>query len=127
MTNLQYDGLVNIATGSSRKSVNWKNEDVLWSTLVDRLQIVTRTPETHAEYKSLTKAKRDDIKDVGGFVGGRLKGGRRKAEAIIQRRLLTLDLDHLTTNDKPWESVELVIGCAAVLYSTHSHTTRAPR
>lgn len=127
MTNLQYDGLINIATGSSRKSVNWKNEDVLWSALVDRLQIVTRTPETQAEYKNLTKAKRDDIKDVGGFVGGRLKGGRRKAEAIIQRRLLTLDLDYVTANDKPWETIELVIGCAAVLYSTHSHTPRSPR
>lgn len=127
MTNLQYDGLINIATGSSRKSVNWKNEDILWSSLVDRLQIVTRTPETQAEYKSLAKAKRDDIKDVGGFVGGRLKGGRRKAEAIIQRRLLTLDLDYVTANDKPWETVELVIGCAAVLYSTHSHTSRSPR
>lgn len=127
MTALKYDGLVNIATGSSRKSVNWKNEDILWSALVDKLQIVTRTPENQAEYKTLAKAKRDDIKDVGGFVGGRLKGGHRKAEAIVQRRLLTLDLDYVTPKDNPWETVELVIGCAAVLYSTHSHTPRAPR
>lgn len=127
MSKLKYDGLISIATGSSRKSVSWKNQDILWSSLAERLQTVTRTTETQAEYKSLAKAKRDDIKDVGGFVGGSLKGGRRKAEAIIQRRLLTLDLDYVTPYDSPWETVELVIGCAAVLYSTHSHTPRAPR
>lgn len=127
MTALQYDGLINIATGSSRKSVNWKNQDILWSSLAERLQTVTRTTETQSEYKHLTKAKRDDIKDVGGFVGGSLKGGRRKAETIVQRRLLTLDLDYVTTFDNPWETIELVLGCAAVLYSTHSHTPKAPR
>lgn len=127
MNGFQYDGPINIATGSSRKSVSWKNEEVLWSSFAERLQSVTRTQETLAEYKALSKPRRDEIKDVGGFVGGTLKGGRRKAEAIIQRRLLTLDLDYLTVSDNPWETVELILGCAAVLYSTHSSTPRAPR
>ena len=127
MSSFRYDGPITIATGSSRKSASWKNEEVLWSAFADRLQTVTRTQETLAEYKAMSKPRRDEIKDVGGFVGGSLKGGRRKAEAIVQRRLLTLDLDYLTTQDAPWETVELVIGCAAVLYSTHSSTPRAPR
>lgn len=127
MSNIRYDGPITIATGSSRKSVSWKNEEVLWSTFAQRLQAVTRTQETLAEYKALSKPRRDEIKDVGGFVGGTLKGGRRKAEAIIQRRLLTLDLDYVTSADSPWETVELIMGCAAVLYSTHSSTPRAPR
>lgn len=127
MQRLRYDGLVNIATGSSRKSASWKNEEVLWSSFAERLGTVTRTQETLAEYKAMSKPRRDEVKDVGGFVGGTLKGGRRKAEAILQRRLLTLDLDHLTAQDAPWETVELVLGCAAVLYSTHSSTPKAPR
>lgn len=127
MNELKYDGPINIATGSSRKSTSWKNEEVLWSTFAERLQTVTRTQETLAEYKAMSKPRRDEIKDVGGFVGGAVKGGRRKAETIMQRRLLTLDLDYVTVSDSPWETVELILGCAAVLYSTHSSTPRAPR
>lgn len=123
----QYDGPITIATGSSRKSVNWKNEEMLWSALAKRLETVLRTQETQDEYKGLTKAKRDEIKDVGGFVGGTLKGGRRKAENMIERRLLTLDLDYVSAKDSPWDTVELIVGCAAVMYSTHSHTPRAQR
>lgn len=127
MSNLKYDGPITIATGSSRKSVNWKNEEILWSAFAKRLEEVTRTQETLAEYKAFAKARRDEIKDVGGFVGGTLKGGRRKADAVIQRRLITLDLDYVTPSDAPWETVELILGCAAVLYSTHSSTSKAPR
>lgn len=127
MKPIKYDGPITIATGSSRKSVSWKNEELLWSALAKRLETVLRTQETQDAYKSMPKAKRDEIKDVGGFVGGTLKGGRRKAENIIERRLLTLDLDYVSAKDTPWDTVELVVGSAAVMYSTHSHTPRAQR
>lgn len=127
MNQIRYDGSVTIAVGESRRSTQWKNKEVLWSQLVERLSIPTKTPETVDEYRGFTKSKRDEIKDVGGFVGGSLKGGRRKAEAIMQRRLLTLDLDDVPRNADPWDTVVLVLGCAAVLYSTHSHRPEAPR
>lgn len=127
MTKVQYDGPVTIAVGQSRKSTNWQNKEIMWSKLVDRLGIPERTTESATEYKSMPKPQRDEIKDVGGFVGGTLKGGRRKAEAILQRRLLTLDLDEVPRDADPWDTVVLVLGCAAVLYSTHSHTPNAPR
>lgn len=123
----KYDGEITIAVGASRKSVQWQNRTVLWSDLVKRLSVPQRTAETALEYKKFPKARRDDLKDVGGFVGGTLKGGRRKAEAILQRRLLTLDLDEVPKGEDPWPAVELVLGCAAVLYSTHSHTPANPR
>jgi len=75
----------------------------------------------------MRKSQKDDIKDVGGFVGGTLRNGRRKAESIITRQLLTLDIDSVPQGEDPWPTVELVIGCAAILYSTHSHTARVPR
>lgn len=127
MNQIRYDGPVVIAVGESRRSTQWKNKEVLWSQLVERLSIPTKTPETVDEYRGFAKSKRDEIKDVGGFVGGSLKGGRRKAEAIMQRRLLTLDLDDVPRNADPWDTVVLVLGCAAVLYSTHSHRPEAPR
>lgn len=127
MNQIRYDGPVTIAVGESRRSTQWKNKEVLWSQLVERLSIPTKTPETVDEYRGFAKSKRDEIKDVGGFVGGSLKGGRRKAEAIMQRRLLTLDLDDVPRNADPWDTVVLVLGCAAVLYSTHSHRPEAPR
>lgn len=127
MTAVQYDGPITIAVGQSRRSTQWQNRDLLWSQLVNRLEIPERTQESAKEYKALPKAQRDEIKDVGGFVGGVLKGGRRKADAITQRRLLTLDLDEVPADADPWDTVVLVLGCAAVLYSTHSHRPDAPR
>lgn len=124
---ITYDGSVTIAVGPSRKSVQWQNREILWSDLVKRLAIPERTQETQDEYEHMKKQMRDEIKDVGGFVGGTLKGGRRKAEAIKQRRLLTLDLDSVKPTDDPWTIVSVVLGCAAVMYSTHSHSPEHPR
>ena len=93
MPTLQYDGLITIATGSSRRSASWKTKEMLWSEFVDKLGRVTRTQETQQEYFRMPKEERDNAKDVGGFVGGTLKGGRRKIDAVLQRRLITLDMD----------------------------------
>ena len=85
MPKLEYDGLITIATGSSRRSTSWKNKEMLWSEFVDKLSKVTRTQETQAEYFRMPKDERDNAKDAGGFVGGTLKGGRRKIDAVVQR------------------------------------------
>ena len=76
MTAVQYDGPITIAVGQSRRSTQWQNRDLMWSQLVNRLEIPERTQESAKEYKALPKVQRDEIKDVGGFVGGVLKGGR---------------------------------------------------
>ena len=123
---LKHDGEIRIATAPSRKSVKWKPETLLWSAFVERLSTPTRTQETVAEYKAMPKAQRDERKDVGGYLGGSLRGGRRKADAVLCRSIVTLDMDNLRPCDDPWGDVFL-LGCAAVLYSTHSHTPEAPR
>ena len=68
MPTLQYDGLITIATGSSRRSASWKTKEMLWSEFVDKLGRVTRTQETQQEYFRMPKEERDNAKDVGGFV-----------------------------------------------------------
>lgn len=122
---IKYDGAIAIATGKSRKETHWKNKNILWSALVEKLSNTTRTPETYAEYKKMPKTEKDRIKDVGGFVGGGLKNGRRKAENVQNRTLLTLDLDYV--NGDIWTSIELLWDFAIVMYSTHTHTADNPR
>lgn len=123
-----HDGELAIATGSSRFETAWKNKLTRWSALVERLQSTTRTPETVKEYQKAAKAKRDSIKDIGGFVGGSLKQGRRKAESIANRTLLTLDMDEVSaTAEAVWDSLTALKGCACVMYSTHTHTPERPR
>lgn len=122
---LKYDGILTIATGRSRKETNWKNREMLWSELVKRLSNTTRTSETYEEYKKLSKAKRDEIKDVGGFVGGTLKGGRRKADCVVWRQIVTLDADYVKGD--LWAGVETMFGYGCVMYSTHSHSPSNPR
>ena len=122
---LKHDGVLTIATGRSRKEMNWKNREMLWSELVDKLSSTTRTYETYEEYKKLSKSKKDEIKDVGGFVGGTLKEGRRKADNVVWRQIVTLDADFVKGD--LWAGVETMFGYGCVMYSTHSHSPKAPR
>ena len=122
------DRLLWIATGAGRRSKHWKNEEISWSDFRKKLSRTTRTRETTAEYKAMAKTNRDAIKDVGGFVGGLLKQGRRRAENVANRSMLTLDMDAIdTTVDDVWDSITMFFNQEMVLYSTHSHRPEAPR
>lgn len=86
-----------IAVGNSRMDKKWKNRDVSWEDLCQRVSSTIRTTETVEEYRKLKKGQQDAIKDVGGFVGGHLREGRRKNGMVACRSLLTLDMDYGTT------------------------------
>lgn len=122
---IKHNGQINIATGRSRKETQWKNQEMLWSNFLQKLATTTRTRETFAQYKQMTKDQQAAIKDVGGYVGGLLKGGRRKAGQVGWRSLLTLDADYAP--EGLWETIEILFGNAAVIYSTHSHSPERPR
>lgn len=124
---LTYDGPVNIATGASRKSIKWTNSELLWSEFLARLSVPLRTQETMSAYQSMSKAKRDIIKDVGGFVGGKLIDGRRRSESVESRSLITLDLDDIPTGTDIWSVIEFSCDFAVAIYSTHSSTPAAER
>ncbi len=114
-----------IAIGKSRMAAKWKNEDWDWDRLKERCSSTLRTKETVAEYGRMNRAQRDDIKDVGGFVGGFLKGGRRKGEFVEGRSLLTLDLDQAVPGT--WETITMLFDFKCLTYSTHKHTPDSPR
>lgn len=122
---LNYDGPLDIATGKSRKEQNWKNKQVDWSKILNKLQETTRTFETQAEYSAMKKDRQDELKDVGGFVGGYLAGGKRNKTSVLYRQVLSLDADFATAD--LWEDFKMLYGCAAAMYTTHKHTSRNPR
>lgn len=118
-----HDKQLDIALGNSRKTKTWKNKPVLWSELLDRMAKPTRTPETLAEYRAMTRDQQSDIKDVGGFVGGYCNNGSRSD--IRFRSVLCLDADY--ADNALWDDWELLYGNAAAVYSTHKHTPEKPR
>lgn len=123
--NLKYDGSLNISVAESRTSVSWRNKTTTWSDLLAKFSAPTKTHETIAEYKKAPKSRQAEIKDVGGFVGGFLKNGRRKADHVQSRSFLTLDAD--SAPKSLWDDIQLMADFAVAVYTTHSHTGRTPR
>jgi len=125
MLEVKNDGLIRVAVGSHRWAKKWKNKELLWSELLDKLSITTRTRETVTEYKHMTRDQRSNIKDVGGFVGGVLKEGKRKKGQVAWRSLITLDADFL--EEDIWDVVEMLYANSIAMYTTHSHTAESPK
>ena len=117
-----------ISEANNRHSKQWVTTEITWSEFVERLGKPKITAETLDEFLSYSKSKQDDIKDVGGFVGGKLKGNLRRSEAVESRSLITLDLDNLAYEDDTKIIKTLNgLGCAYVVYSTRKHQTTKPR
>ena len=114
-----------IATGNSRMEKRWNNVEMELDEFIERISHTIRTAETVEQYMKMTKAKQDAIKDVGGFVGGRLKGGRRKKDCVEFRIIITLDIDHAVPG--VIEQIEMLYNYRCFIYSTHKHTPENPR
>ena len=114
-----------IAVGNSRMDKKWKNREISWEELCQRVSSTIRTTETVEEYRKLKKGAQDNIKDVGGFVGGQLREGRRKNGMVLCRSMLTLDMDY----GEPgiWDEIDLLHDFRCCVYSTHKHTPEHPR
>lgn len=122
------DKKISISIGASRWSKQWTQTTMMWSELCARLKTPVRTKETVEEYHQMKKADQGKLKDIGGFVGGTLKGLQRKAINVTGRDLITLDLDSISPGDTD-NVVRTVdsLGMAYAIYSTRSHTEHRPR
>ncbi len=118
-----------ISIGGSRKATKWKVEDVTFEELAQRVSNPTVTPETFETYQKLDKASKDDLKDVGGFVLGELKGGKRSNATVTNRTGIALDLDAIGS----WGELEEIESTLEFLmfkyclYSTRKSTKNNPR
>lgn len=122
------DRKITITTGASRKSTTWLAQTLYISELYEKLSIPARGTETQAEYFAMKKDQQAQLKDVGGFVAGTLRGQRRKGDAITGRDVLTLDLDNLPAGSTENYLRRLeALGCGYCVYSTRKHTPGAPR
>ncbi len=114
-----------ISVGPSRNSLKWAAQQISFEELKDKLENPVVLALTQAQYKALGKADRDAAKDIGGLVGGKLKGTRRKKDEVVSRSLIILDGDEL--NPSFIEEYELLHEFKSLFYTTCSHTPAAPR
>lgn len=125
---MKYNRRLYISMAGSRRAVSWPEAEISWLEFTEKLKTPIRGTETLESYLSMAKAQQDELKDVGGFVGGTFIGGRRKAACVKGRDLATLDLDNIPAGQAE-EILKKVGGlsCAAVVYGTRKHVGYAPR
>lgn len=114
-----------IATCKNRYTTIYQNADIDWLTFLERLRTTIRTEETVAEYRAMTKGQQAAIKDVGGFVAGELRNGRRNNQSVISRSMLTLDADFADVN--AIDTIKTLYGFRCAIYSTHKHVSEKPK
>jgi predicted P-loop ATPase len=120
--------LIKVALCNRKTDRKYKNQEMTWQAIKDRNADPVRTSETVQEYPRLSRSRRDQLKDQGGFVGGWLKEGIRKNGHVICRTMGTLDADHVEAGcDFPSKVREALGGVDYFIYSTHSHTAENPR
>lgn len=117
--------MIRLSIGNSRMDKKWNAVEMELSEFRDRISQTKRTAETVEQYRKLGKAKQDDIKDVGGFVLGTLKNGRRKKDCVLTRSGLSLDMDYATPDII--DQIEMFFSFHCLFYSTHKHTPEKPR
>lgn len=125
---MENNRLLLISAAGTRKTKHWPRSEMLWSEFTERLRTPARSTETLEEYLAYAKQRQDDLKDVGGFVGGTFANDIRKAAYVEGRDLLTLDLDNIPAGGTE-DVLKRVcgLGCAAAVYSTRKHAGYAPR
>lgn len=117
-----------LSVGGSVRATDWQCEEWTLAKFIDKLANPRRTAETTAEYAAMDKSERSARKDVGGYVGGTLKGTRRAKGEVESRSLITLDLDEVTVPlEEALAQIERALPYFYIVHPTHSHTPNAPR
>lgn len=114
-----------IATCKNRTQKTYLNREATWEQLLAKLEHTTRTQETLEEYKKKTKDQQADIKDVGGFVAGELRNGRRLNQNVVCRSMVTLDADFAKPDFV--DMIDLLYPNRCCIYSTHKHSQKTPK
>ncbi|MGL5750055.1 MAG: hypothetical protein ACRCXT_05980, partial [Paraclostridium sp.] len=119
------DKLVKISVGKSRKDISYKIYELPFSKFASRLSRTVYSEETYDEYLAMNKDSQDNIKDVGGFVGGVLKDGKRRKDCVLSRQVLTLDVDFGYKG--MFDLLTMITDYTLVMYTTHKHSEENER
>lgn len=117
-----------IAVVPKRLDEPCENTEFTWEEFVQRIAIPIRTSETLQQYVTLKKEQKNFVKNVGGFIAGESKDGKRKADSIVNRCMVTLDLDHIDPmgQDKMFKLLD-GLGYKFLAYPTRNYTPAEPR
>lgn len=140
LLNMTNDIKLYIATAKKSGAAKWRNTKTTWAKVAESLSQTERTKETLKQYFSYTTDRQGEIKDVGGFVGGKLMAGTAKIKGkdvtfvepygwrrkgfVEHRQLVALDVDFGDMDT--WLDFKL-LEVAGLMYTTHKHTTDNPR
>lgn len=125
---MRYDRLITLSVAGNRWARRWPAQQLLWSAVVERLKTPVLGKESLTAYLRLSKSQQDDLKDVGGFVGGKLRDGLRRNGSVEYRDLVTLDMDSIPAmgTQDVLKAID-ALGCAYAVYSTRKHEPARPR
>lgn len=125
---IENDKQITLSIVKSRFDEKCTVSTMMLSEFYSRLATPVRSTETLAQYLSAPKSKRDNLKDVGGFIGGKMFNGIRKAGYVEFRDLITLDMDSIPAGQTDTAVNKLLsLGISVCVYSTRKHRPDAPR
>ncbi|MDO4594473.1 MAG: virulence-associated E family protein [Tissierellia bacterium] len=120
--------LFTIAVANSRFQKQRNNKEFSWNDFAKVLSNTIYTNERQDQYFKLSKDEQSKIKDIGGFVTGYLKDGKRSNRNVIYRSMITLDLDFVDIDTNGlFEIIKNRINSTFLIYSTHKHRSEKPR
>jgi len=109
-----------------------QNVVISWHQLFQKyLKKPSQTRERHAQYQKASIKEKNRLKGIGGwFLGAHVEDGKRKAENVHSRDIITLDLDNLSVEE--YESIvkhknHWVNQFEMMVHTTRSHTPEEPR
>lgn len=128
---MKRESLFNILSFKNTKATLGINQKVSFEAFIKLFSKTERTKETSEEYQEWKKHGDEralKCKDKGCFIAGISSENKRKAQNIISRNMVTLDLDNCPTNILDIiEDFSKELKKAFFVYSTHSHTKAKPR
>lgn len=119
---------INVSFVPNRTAGAVKTTPMEITSFYEKFSISPAVPYTSAEFKALSRAAQDEIKDIGGYIAGTSKNGRRRAGDITRRCAALLDLDNIPAGLTDYVLQALAaIGAPMVVHSTVKHTPETPR
>jgi len=100
--------------------------ELTWQEIVEKFKSPVVTEETLEEYQAMTNEQKTDVKDVGGYVAGEMNANRRSKTALVNRSIITIDVDDAPSEDWMFSYSCLFIP-KHIVHSTHTSTKEHPR
>lgn len=131
MTRSRHDNLkIRIATIKKGDRGHSENKRLSWARLRELLSSPIEDKKyTLQQYLDLPVDKQNKLKDVGSFVGGPFRDNLRRGDALLERSIVTLDVDQATAQQIDFLKMGLSSACKYEFFgsTTRKHTKKKPR